>query len=106
VEVRVRYERSRDVVDATFVEQRLLELLEAGGSVAITPEATRGMQEIEVRLVDRDLASQRHDPARAQQREVEGLAVVRGAGAEPLDLVLDRLDERVLVADVVKQVLP
>src|SRR6266850_5416517 len=106
MEVRVGDERSGDVVDASFVEERLFELLEAGRSIAVAPEPPRGMQEIEVRLVDGDLAAQRHDPARAQQRQVEALAVVRRASAKRFDLGLDRLDERALVPDVVKQVLP
>src|SRR5206468_9189056 len=105
MEVRVRDERTRDVVNATFVEERLLELLQPGGSETVAPEPPRGMQQIEVRFIDRDLTAQCHHPTRSQQRQVEALAVVRGAGAERLDLGLDRLDERALCADVMKQVL-
>src|SRR5436190_16371906 len=63
------------------------------------------MQKIEVRFVHRDLAAQRHHPARSQQRQVEALAVVRRAGAERLQFDLQRFDERALVTDVVQQVL-
>src|SRR5258705_8876768 len=90
---------------AALVEERLFELLQPRGPVPVAPEASRGMQQVEVRLVDGDLAAQRHDPARPQERQVKCLAVVRSARAEMLDLGLDRFDEWALVSDVVKQVL-
>src|SRR5258705_9675426 len=90
---------------AALVEERLLELLQPCGPVPVAPEASRRMQQVEVRLVDGDLAAQRHDPARAQERQVECLPVVRGARTKVFDLRLDRLDEWALVSDVMKQVL-
>ena len=51
------------------------------------------MEQIEMRFVDRDLAPQRHDEARAKYRQVERLAVVRRARAKWFDLLFQRGDE-------------
>src|SRR5207237_4581478 len=69
-------------------------------------EATRGMEEIEVGVIDAEVRAERHDEARPEQRQVEALSVVRGARAEGGKLLPERAHERRLGADLAEEVLP
>ncbi len=76
------------------------------GPEAVLPEPPGRVEQIEVRLVDRELAADGHDEARAQQRDVERLAVVRRARPKRLELLPQMLDERRLRTEIAQQVLP
>src|SRR2546423_13818284 len=93
MEIRIGNEPSGDVGGTAVVENALLELLQGGRAEAVAPEAPRGMQEVEMRIIQGELAADRHYEARADDREVERLAVVRRARAKRLDLGLHALDE-------------
>src|SRR5205814_2984352 len=73
---------------------------------AVAPEPTRGMQEIEVGIVDAEVRAERHDEARPEQRQVEALSVVRRARAEGGELLAERTHERRLGANLAEEVLP
>src|SRR5437867_13002816 len=96
MEVRIGYEPTRDVRGATVIENALLELLQGGRAESVAPKPPRGMQEIKVRVVDGELAAYRHDETRADDRNVERLAVVRGTRAKRLDLLLPALNKPAL----------
>src|SRR5206468_6570849 len=95
-----------DVRGPPLVENALLELLERGRAEPVAPEPPRRVEEIEVGVVHRELAAYRHDEPRADDREVERLAVVRRAGAEGLDLFFETLDELAFRTEVEEHVLP
>ena len=102
----IRDELTGDVLDAPVVEDGLLDLAQGHRAEAATPQAAGGVQQIEMRRVDRDLRAQGHHEAGAEQRKVEALAVVRGARAEPTQLPLQHPDERPLGTQVVQEMLP
>ena len=64
------------------------------------------MEEVEVRVVDRDLAANGHHESGPDDRQVEGLAVVRRARAKRFDLAFELFDEFSLRTEVKKHVLP
>src|SRR5439155_17030307 len=104
--VRIGYEPPGDVRRATVIENALLELLQGGRAESVAPKPPCGMQEIEVRVVDGELAADRHHETRADDRNVERLAVVRGARAKRLDLFLQALNEFAFRTEIQKHVLP
>src|SRR4051812_49077235 len=63
------------------------------------------MKQIEMRLVDRELAPAGHHESRSQERQVERLAVVRRAGAERLEIPFQVLDELAFRSDVAQEML-
>ena len=106
IEIGVGNQRAGNVGHATIIEDALLELAERGRPEAVAPQPSGGMEQIEMRFVDRDLAPQRHDEARAKYRQVERLAVVRAACAERLDLIAQRGNEAAFRGEVKEQMLP
>src|SRR5207248_3105722 len=95
-----------DIRHTSVVENALLELTEGRRAEAVLPEPACGVEQIEMRFVDGELAADRHDEARSQQRQIERLAVVRAARAERLELALQMLDECRLGTEVAQHVLP
>src|SRR5438876_1472252 len=106
MEVRIGDEPPGDVGGAAVIENALLELPQGGRAESVAPQPTRGMQEIKVRVVDGELAVYRHHETRADDRNVERLAVVRGTRAKRLDLFLQALNEVALRPEIQKHVLP
>src|SRR2546423_4114153 len=106
MEIRIGDEPPGDVGGTAVVENALLELLQGGRAEAVAPEAPRGVQEVEMRIIHGELAAYRHDETRADDREVERLSVVRRARPERLDLGLEALDELAFRPEVQKHVLP
>src|SRR5439155_10117677 len=106
VEVRVGNEPTGYVRGPTVIEDALLQLPQRRGPESVAPEPSRRVQEVEVRVVHGDLAAYGHDEARADDREVERLAVVGRARAERLDLLFELFDEFSLRTEIEKHVLP
>src|SRR5205085_9247221 len=89
-----------------IIQDAFLELFQGGRAESIAPERPRGMQQVEVRVIDREIAAYGHDETGADDREIEGLAVVRRARPKRLDLFLEALDELALRPEIQKHVLP
>src|SRR2546423_4854695 len=106
MEIRIGDEPPGDVGGTAVVENALLELLQGGRAEAVAPEAPRGVQEVEMRIIHGELAAYRHDETRADDREVERLSVVRRARPERLDLGLQALDKFPFRPEVPKHGLP
>ena len=76
IEVRIRNERAGDIGGPRVVEDAVFELFQRRRAEPVAPETPRGVEQVKMRFVDGELAAERHDEARSQERKVEALAVV------------------------------
>jgi hypothetical protein len=98
VEVSVRHHRARQRVVALVAEDALLDVPKSAVLETVAIESTDQCQQIGVRTVLELTRHPRHDPASAQQRQVERAAVEGGDAARDLDLVMQGLEKRGLHA--------